>query len=125
MTNQQNGQDDPLAAARAAERELNSHEAKVGHGVSDSANESGVDAAAVNRFPGASVTVGPAASGREIPPEQGGDVRRDTGQPTKDRDFEGEGGPETKAKIAEEERGGDDSVRGNVRQGGGQTGKYT
>ena len=36
---------------------------------------------------------------------------------TKARDFEGEGGPEDKRRMHEEERGGDDDVRGNVRQG--------
>ena len=36
----------------------------------------------------------------------------------KARDFEGVGGPEDKAAMAESARGGDDDVRGNVRQGG-------
>ena len=34
---------------------------------------------------------------------------------TKAKDFEGEGGPETKEELATERRGGDDDVRGNVR----------
>ena len=37
--------------------------------------------------------------------------------PTKAKDFEGEGGPETKKQIYEEEHGGNDDVRGNIRQG--------
>lgn len=38
--------------------------------------------------------------------------------PTKARDFEGPGGPETKQKIYEEANPGNDDVRENVRQGG-------
>ena len=37
---------------------------------------------------------------------------------TKARDFEGEGGPETKQQIYEQENPGNDEVQGNVRQGG-------
>lgn len=37
---------------------------------------------------------------------------------TKAGDFEGVGGPEDKLKVAETERGGDQDVAGNVRQGG-------
>ena len=61
---------------------------------------------------------GSAASGagnnREIPVEEGGDVDA-KGRPTKAKDFEGEGGPETKAEIRAEEQPGADDVRGNVR----------
>lgn len=39
-------------------------------------------------------------------------------RPYKARDFEGTGGPEDKARIYAEEHGGNDDVRGNVRQGG-------
>ncbi|TVY34083.1 hypothetical protein LOCC1_G007864 [Lachnellula occidentalis] len=109
---------DPLAAAKQAERELNSHQAKQGHGGSDSANESGVDASVESRFPGASVVYGSAASGaggnREIPPEEGGDIT-ESGQPTKARDFEGEGGPEDKRARDASDRGGEDGVDAPVR----------
>ena len=37
---------------------------------------------------------------------------------TKAKDFEGEGGPETKAKLYAETNPGNDDVPGNVRQGG-------
>ena len=36
-------------------------------------------------------------------------------RPTKARDFEGEGGPETKQEIYERDNGGDDAVQSNVR----------
>jgi len=36
-------------------------------------------------------------------------------RPYKARDFEGEGGPEDKAKIRLENEGGSDDVRGNVK----------
>ena len=39
-------------------------------------------------------------------------------RPTKARDFEGAGGPEDKARLAQENRGGDDDIKQNVRQGG-------
>ncbi|KAE8448104.1 hypothetical protein EG329_009869 [Mollisiaceae sp. DMI_Dod_QoI] len=112
---------DPLAVAQQAERELNSHQAKQGgYNSSDSANESGVNESVENRFPGASVTYGSAASGagdnREIPVEEGGDLLKH-GKPTKARDFEGVGGPEDKSELSRVERGGDDDVAGNVRQG--------
>jgi len=83
------------------------------------ANESGVDTSVENKFPGAKVTYGSAASGagdnREIPVEEGGDVLKN-GRPTKARDFEGEGGPEDKMARAVEDRGGDDDVEAPVRQ---------
>ena len=41
-----------------------------------------------------------------------------TSSPTKARDFEGPGGPETKQAIYEEANPGNDDVRENVRQGG-------
>lgn len=41
-----------------------------------------------------------------------------SGQPTKARDFESVGGPEDKSALDRENRGGDDDVSGNVRQGG-------
>ena len=39
-----------------------------------SATESGIDSSATNKYPGATVKTGPAASGREIPVEEGGDI---------------------------------------------------
>lgn len=41
--------------------------------------------------------------------EEGGDIGAN-GKLTKARDFEGAGGPEDKARIAAEDRGGDDGV---------------
>ncbi|TVY37507.1 hypothetical protein LCER1_G008380, partial [Lachnellula cervina] len=105
---------DPLAAAKQAERDLNSHQAKQGYNGSDSATESGVDASVETRFPGARVVYGSAASGaggnREIPPHEGGGVT-DGGRTTKARDFEGVGGPEDKKAREAGERGGEDGVR--------------
>ncbi|KAH6674197.1 hypothetical protein B0J14DRAFT_653507 [Halenospora varia] len=135
---------DPLAVAKQAERELTRTKQSKALTIRATlvfillptsqgyvllihlraANESGVDQSVENRFPGASVTYGSAASGggdnREIP-ESEGDVGKH-GQPTKARDFEGTGGPEDEADIARRERGGDDGVSGNVRQGGGDDG---
>lgn len=109
---------DPLAAAKQAERDLNSYQAKTGGGKQDIsgmfffssyfyfphtptnhtisrlfliiikslkfwwicniATESGVNTSVEDKFPGAKVTYGSAASGagdnREIPVEEGGDV---------------------------------------------------
>lgn len=39
-------------------------------------------------------------------------------RPFKAGDFEGTGGPEDKAQVMEEQRPGDDAIRGNIRQGG-------
>lgn len=39
----------------------------------------------------------------------------DNSSPTKAKDFEGEGGPETKKQIYEQENPGNDDVRGNIR----------
>jgi len=117
-----NQQQDPLAIAQQAERDLNSQQAKgttaSGTTLSDTLNDSGINSAATSKFPGSSVTIGSEASGRTIPPSEGGDVKKETGQYTKAEDFEGVGGPEDKARLAQETRGGDDDVRGNVRQGG-------
>ena len=70
---------DPMALAKQAERDLNSHQANTGgYNASDTANESGVDSSVTNKFPGSTVTVGSAASGsgdnREIPVQEGGDL---------------------------------------------------
>jgi len=106
---------DPLAAAKQAEQDLNSYQAKTGQvASSDSARESGVNEAVENKFPGAKVTYGSAASGagdnREIPVEEGGEIGQN-GKPTKARDFEGVGGPEDKERLAQVLRGGDNDVR--------------
>ncbi|MCJ1257175.1 hypothetical protein MMC24_005000 [Lignoscripta atroalba] len=129
MSAEYEGQD-PLEIAQRAERDLNSHSAKHGHnadlssshghGASDSTAESGVDESVTSKFPGSTVQVGSAASGagdnREIPIEEGGDLSA-SGRPTKARDFEGPGGPETKQELYEQENPGNDDVSGNVRQG--------
>ncbi|TKA30686.1 hypothetical protein B0A50_02406 [Salinomyces thailandicus] len=115
---------DPMKLAQQAERDLNSSGAKNQHsaGASDSTNESGVDQSISQKFPGASVTYGSAASGagdnREIPLSEGGDINPTTGKPYKAGDFEGTGGPEDKARAFAEAQGGSDDVRGNIRQGG-------
>lgn len=81
-----------------------------------------MDESVTTKFPGSTVTYGSAASGsgdnREIPESEGGGFNSKTGQPTKARDFEGEGGPEDKARIAAQNKGGDDGVESIVRQGG-------
>ncbi|KAI7520155.1 hypothetical protein KC316_g19916, partial [Hortaea werneckii] len=84
--------------------------------------ESGVDQSVQQKFPGASVTYGSAASGagdnREIPLSEGGDINPATGKPYKAGDFEGAGGPEDKARAFAEAQGGSDEIRSNIRQGG-------
>ncbi|KAF1825737.1 uncharacterized protein K489DRAFT_429940 [Dissoconium aciculare CBS 342.82] len=110
----------PLEIAAQPERDLNSREAKVGASKpSDSANESGIDANVINKFPGSTVTYGSAASGAgdnpEIPEEEGGSLNPRTGQPTKARDFEGEGGLEEKAAKYVQDQPGNDDVRENIR----------
>ncbi|KAK7545834.1 hypothetical protein IWX50DRAFT_653366 [Phyllosticta citricarpa] len=112
---------DPAVLAKQAEQDLNSYQAKTGRGdASVTTEESGVNATQASRFPGAHVTYGSAATGREIPPEEGGGVQRGTGKTTKDYDFEGPGigGPEDRAaRFAEEHGGSDDAVRAPVREG--------
>jgi len=107
--------------AKQAEQDLNSHAAKHGHAVGDSTLESGVDTAAVEgRFAGASVKYGSAASGagnnRDIPLDEGGSIKPD-GQTTKAADFAhgGVGAPEARDQTFVQTHGGDDRVRGNIR----------
>ncbi|GAB1739898.1 hypothetical protein NU219Hw_g4829t1 [Hortaea werneckii] len=123
---------DPMKLAQQAERDLNSEWAKNEHkvsdtarhaaGASDSTAESGVDQSVQQKFPGASVTYGSAASGagdnREIPLSEGGAINPATGKPYKAGDFEGAGGPEDKARAFAEAQGGSDAIRSNIRQGG-------
>ncbi|KAI6787819.1 hypothetical protein KC363_g9037 [Hortaea werneckii] len=123
---------DPMKLAQQAERDLNSEWAKNEHkvsdtarhaaGASDSTADSGVDKSVEQKFPGASVTYGSAASGagdnREIPLSEGGDINPTTGKPYKAGDFEGAGGPEDKARAFAEAQGGSDAIRSNIRQGG-------
>ncbi|KAI4724216.1 hypothetical protein E4T49_08049 [Aureobasidium sp. EXF-10728] len=118
---------DPIKVAEQSERDLNSHVAKHGHnadissnhghGASDSTLESGVDEAGASRFPGGSVSVGGqgASNNRPIPESEGGDINPSTGKLYKAGEFEGAGGPETKAQLHRENEGGDDDVRSNVR----------
>ncbi|EIM90289.1 uncharacterized protein STEHIDRAFT_108828 [Stereum hirsutum FP-91666 SS1] len=112
--------------ARQAEADLNDH-SMSGHKAStrdpkygsDSAYESGVDASVKDRFPGASVRYGTAATGggdnQDIPVEEGGDLLRDQKRFTKARDFEGPGGPETKEQIRLSNEPGADDIRENLR----------
>ncbi|KAF2718749.1 hypothetical protein K431DRAFT_287349 [Polychaeton citri CBS 116435] len=122
MSEAYKGQDLNALAAQA-ERDLNSQSAKgAGFGASDTTADSGVDASATQKFPGAEVQIGSAASGtgdnRDIPLEEGGSIDPVTGKLSKARDFEGVGGPEDKAALFAEENPGDQSVGSNVRQGG-------
>ncbi|CAD0112832.1 unnamed protein product [Aureobasidium uvarum] len=79
--------------------------------------ESGVDEAGASRFPGGSVSVGGqgASNNRPLPESEGGDINPSTGKLYKAGEFEGAGGPETKAQLHRENDGGDDDVRSNVR----------
>ncbi|KAL1597562.1 hypothetical protein SLS59_007259 [Nothophoma quercina] len=129
----------PLDIAKQAEKDLNSHanvhgtdpntaNPKHGAGVSDSTIESGVDESAVNKFPGATVTVGSGASGagnnRDIPLSEGGDLNPATGKLYKAGDFEkGVGAPEVKDASYAKNHGGEPDANAPVRQGQGQTGK--
>ncbi|KAF2106830.1 hypothetical protein BDV96DRAFT_590539 [Lophiotrema nucula] len=126
MSKEYEGQDLNDISARA-ERDLNSERAVKGSdgtkGASDPALDSGIDASVQDTFPGSEVTYGSAASGqgdnREIPLSEGGGTNPVTGQLYKARDFEGgAGGPEGDARQYAEDHGGEDDVRGNVRQGG-------
>ncbi|OCK83495.1 hypothetical protein K432DRAFT_290900, partial [Lepidopterella palustris CBS 459.81] len=67
------------------------------------ATESAVGESVRQKFPGAEVIYGSAASGagynRETPPSEGGGVDPKTGRLYKARYFEGEGGPEDKQRI--------------------------
>jgi len=84
------------------------------------AQESGVNENVEAKFPGAEVKVGGqgASDNRQIPVSEGGDVDPVTGKQTKAADFQGVGGPEDKAAIDREVRGGDNDIRDNIRQGG-------
>ena len=79
-------------------------------------DEAGVNENIDTKFPGATVTTGStgASGNRAIPPEEGGDFDA-KGRPTKAKDFEGEGGPETKAQLYAEQNPGNDDVRENLR----------
>jgi hypothetical protein len=87
--------------------------------ITSTANESGVDESVTQKFPGSEVTHGSAASGagnnRDIPISEGGDINPSTGKLYKAGDFEGAGGPETKADIYREKAEGNDDVRSNIR----------
>ncbi|KAI4910571.1 uncharacterized protein J4E92_009929 [Alternaria infectoria] len=107
--------------AKKAEQDLNSQSAVHGHNAGLSTTESGVDTAAVEgKFPGAQVKYGSAASGagnnREIPLDEGGSIKAN-GQPTKAGDFAhgGVGAPEERDQTYVHTHGGDDEIRGNVR----------
>ncbi|CAI9634811.1 hypothetical protein GT037_006076 [Alternaria burnsii] len=107
--------------AKKAEQDLSSDSATKGHNVGLSTTESGVDTANVEgKFPGAEVKYGSAASGagnnREIPLDEGGSIKAN-GQPTKAGDFAhgGVGAPEERNQTYINNNGGDDSIRGNIR----------
>ncbi|KAF4301154.1 hypothetical protein GTA08_BOTSDO07143 [Botryosphaeria dothidea] len=110
--------------AQQAENDLNSYTAKTGQTASISTDESGVDIARAQQFPGGDVRYGSAASGagnnREIPLEEGGDIQKGTGRLTKAGDFEGVGGPEDKARLYRDANPGNDDVTENARQAPGR-----
>ena len=92
------------------------------------ATESGIDESAVNKFPGATVTVGSGATGsgnnRVIPESEGGDINPATGKLYKAGDFEkGVGAPEVRDASYARNHGGEPDANAPVRQGQGQTGK--
>lgn len=62
---------------------------------------------------------GDKVGGRTIPPEEGGNIQKGTGKMTKAEDFEqgapGEG-PEDVARRRQQEAGGEDDIRDNIRQ---------
>jgi len=122
---------DLMDIAKDAERDLASNKLKHGaqdsgfggktvSGGSTSTDESGIDQSVTNKFPGSTAEYGSKVSGagdnREIPLEEGGDIQKGTGRPTKAGDFEGEAGegPEHKAQKYAEEFGGNDDVRSNI-----------
>ncbi|KAH6621861.1 hypothetical protein C7974DRAFT_212212 [Boeremia exigua] len=122
----------PIDIAKQAEQNLNSHSnvhgtdpntvnPNRGPGASDSAIDSGIDESAVNKFPGATVTVGSGASGggnnRDIPLSEGGDINPATGQLYKAGDFEkGVGAPETRDASYAKNHGGEPDANAPVRQ---------
>ncbi|KAK5081311.1 hypothetical protein LTS08_004494 [Lithohypha guttulata] len=129
-----NRKEELLDIAAKAEQDLNSDRLKFGRqegtgfggkdtkGGSTSTDESGIDQSVTNKFPGSTAEYGSHTSGagnnRDIPPSEGGDIQKGTGRMTKAGDFDqGEAGegPEDIALRKQEELGGDDSVRGNVK----------
>jgi len=91
-------------------------------GGSTSTDESGIDQSVTAKFPGSTAEYGSKVSGagdnREIPLEEGGGIQKGTGRVTKAGDFEqgepGEG-PEDVARKYAEQHGGEDDVRGNIK----------
>lgn len=90
--------------------------------ISSPADESGIDQSVTNKFPGSTAEYGSHTSGagnnRDIPLSEGGDIQKGTGRLTKASDFDqgepGEG-PEDIARRTQEELGGEDDVRGNMK----------
>ncbi|KAK5687289.1 hypothetical protein LTS10_001427 [Elasticomyces elasticus] len=117
MSAEYEGQD-PIAIAQQAERDLNSNAAKTGASTETQGNRRGHGASDSR----SSVNYGSSASGagdnRDISLEEGGDINPDTGKLFKAKDYEGLGGPEDKAQAYSEAFGGDNAVRGNIRQQG-------
>ncbi|KAJ4372923.1 hypothetical protein N0V83_003214 [Neocucurbitaria cava] len=111
----------PPKVAEQAERDLGTEAARKGHNTSDSTLESGVDEAVTTKFPGSTVEYGSGASGsgnnRDIPLSEGGDLNPKTGKPYKAGDFArgGVGAPEARDEKYAQTHGGNDDVRGNIR----------
>ncbi|KAI1331297.1 hypothetical protein F5Y16DRAFT_361116 [Xylariaceae sp. FL0255] len=99
-------QEELTKIAEAAERNLNTHEAKTGAHRTSPSDESGVSRRVENEFSGAQVKVGEelstnASYNKRIPPEEGGELDA-RGRQTRGEHFEGVGGPEH--KIAQQAR---------------------
>ncbi|KAK8041872.1 hypothetical protein PG993_006395 [Apiospora rasikravindrae] len=100
--------------AEQAERDLNSYEAKTGHGKTSINDEAGVDTRVENKFPGAEVRYDADLStnrgyNKRIPPEEGGQTRGEH--------FEGTGGPEQKYERQQRDLGGYDNPRPRPAEG--------
>ncbi|KAK8090255.1 hypothetical protein PG997_005216 [Apiospora hydei] len=94
--------------AEQAERDLNTYEAKTGHGKTSVNDEAGVDTRVENKFPGAEVRYDADLStnrgyNKRIPPEEG--VSQTRGE-----HFEGQGGPEQKFERQQRDLGGYDNA---------------
>lgn len=123
--------------AQDAERDLNSDAAKKGHAGSDSsmsfillpfnpsnlrpASTSGVDESVTSKFPGSTVEYGTGASNnRTIPESEGGSINPATGKLYKAGEYAhgGVGAPEAREEGYARNHGGEDDVRGNLKEGG-------
>ncbi|ODM23864.1 hypothetical protein SI65_01454 [Aspergillus cristatus] len=107
---------DALRMAARTKQDLNSYQVKQGLGPkSDSTLESGVDEFVDKKFPQETGVrtgrvAGPTGSDKKPIPEDEGGSRDDRGRLAPAGEFQGEGGPEDKARIQWERRPGDDDT---------------